>query len=290
VALPPEEVEIEEPVAVEKMPPEEPVALPPEEVEIEEPVAVEKPIPVPPPAPAAPPAPRPPRRKAKPALPPEYVDESSYQEIETFGAVNLNAANVEQMMTLEGMTPGIAESIVSYRKEHGPFKSIFDLQDVPRLGRKTFRKITGMPYSKARHHRSWKLAKLLEMPVSKVTHLPTMAEAIARMPGFSGCVMSDCDGMLLAQSGAGTYAQAMSAIAPKILMQAGGNMDLLNVGSIESISISIKDRMFTLVACQKVCLTAIHAKEKLGKGQLVLIRKIAKELAWLLSHRAYVGR
>ncbi len=48
--------------------------------------------------------------------------------------VNLNQATVEQLDTLPGVGPVIAERIVEYRKTHGSFSHTRDLLDVPGIG------------------------------------------------------------------------------------------------------------------------------------------------------------
>lgn len=44
--------------------------------------------------------------------------------------VNINTASKEELMTLPGIGASKAESILSYRKEHGPFSSVEDLKKV----------------------------------------------------------------------------------------------------------------------------------------------------------------
>jgi competence ComEA-like helix-hairpin-helix protein len=213
-----------------------------------------------------------------------------FEERESFGGVNLNAAGKEELMTLDGVSAALADTIIEYRSEHGPFDSIFDLGSVPRLGRKTFRRITGMPYSDKGIHRRFKLAKLLQMDVNKVSHLPTVAQAVADNTQFAGCLISDSDGMLLAQTGAEDFAQAFSAVLPRIFSQLQESMNVVDVGNVESISMGVDGQMFTSVSIGRICLTAVHEKNKLTKTQLVLISRVAEELSWMLSHRGYVGR
>ena len=45
--------------------------------------------------------------------------------------IHVNIANVEQLLKVEGMTPEIAEAIVTYREETGVFKKPEDLLKVP---------------------------------------------------------------------------------------------------------------------------------------------------------------
>lgn len=50
------------------------------------------------------------------------------------GRVRLNVAGVEELETLPGVGPVLAERILAYREEHGPFTVVEDLLDVPGIG------------------------------------------------------------------------------------------------------------------------------------------------------------
>lgn len=52
--------------------------------------------------------------------------------------VNVNAANAEQLALLPRVGPSVAQRIVDFRKENGPFKSPEDLMLVQGIGEKTF--------------------------------------------------------------------------------------------------------------------------------------------------------
>ncbi len=57
------------------------------------------------------------------------------------GKINLNTATVAQLTTLPGIGPRIAERIITYRKQHGPFKRIEEIMNVRGVGRKVFQRI-----------------------------------------------------------------------------------------------------------------------------------------------------
>ncbi len=57
--------------------------------------------------------------------------------------VDVNTASVPLLTRISGLTKGIAENIVRYRNENGPFNDRASLMDVPRFGTKTFEQAAG---------------------------------------------------------------------------------------------------------------------------------------------------
>jgi competence protein ComEA len=55
--------------------------------------------------------------------------------------VNLNTATAEQLATIPGVGPRMAERIVDYRQKNGGFKKVEDLMNVSGVGEKSFLKM-----------------------------------------------------------------------------------------------------------------------------------------------------
>ncbi|MCK5585266.1 helix-hairpin-helix domain-containing protein [Candidatus Bipolaricaulota bacterium] len=51
--------------------------------------------------------------------------------------VDINSANVDELSTLPGIGPALAQRIIDYRAEHGPFGCIEDLEHVSGIGPQT---------------------------------------------------------------------------------------------------------------------------------------------------------
>ncbi len=55
--------------------------------------------------------------------------------------INLNAASVDLLDTLPGIGQALANAIVNYREENGPFRSVDEVTNVPRIGPAAYEKI-----------------------------------------------------------------------------------------------------------------------------------------------------
>jgi len=57
------------------------------------------------------------------------------------GKININTAGAAELDKLSGVGPALAERIIQYRTEHGPFAKAEDIENVSGIGPKTYEKM-----------------------------------------------------------------------------------------------------------------------------------------------------
>lgn len=75
---------------------------------------------------------------------PERSITRNQESYETKTKININTATKEELETLPGIGPKTAQKIIDYRKEHGPFKSTKDIQNVSGIGPKKYEQIKNL--------------------------------------------------------------------------------------------------------------------------------------------------
>lgn len=71
----------------------------------------------------------------------QAVSSDIVEAVSSFGRININTASVEELDALPGIGAAIAQRIVDYREENGPFQSPADLQEVQGIGGKAYEKL-----------------------------------------------------------------------------------------------------------------------------------------------------
>lgn len=70
--------------------------------------------------------------------PPTSATESNSVNSSPNQKININTANQAELETLPGIGPALAQRIITYRTEHGPFRTPEDLKEVSGIGDKRY--------------------------------------------------------------------------------------------------------------------------------------------------------
>lgn len=79
-----------------------------------------------------------------PAVSLAAVETAEATQTKAAGSLNINAATAEELEALPGIGPALAERIIAWREENGPFTGEEDVLDVQGIGQATYEKIA--PY------------------------------------------------------------------------------------------------------------------------------------------------
>ena len=66
------------------------------------------------------------------------LQEKNFSGTSSGDLVNINTADVEQLSTLKGIGPAMAQRIIDYREQNGKFKNVDELKNVRGIGQKKF--------------------------------------------------------------------------------------------------------------------------------------------------------
>jgi len=213
--------------------------------------------------------------------------EQGYRELP--GNININTATAEELTLLEGIDSSVAKKIVKHRSKSGPFTTIFDLLKVAGLEAPALQQMSGMRVGAGIFNRRRRLASLLRIPAGQVTNLQLVAEAVILKPDFSGCVISEANGLVLAQAGMDESADRIAAVVPRLLRRVRDDMSLIGAGTPRTASITTSEMCFTVASHRAIAVSTIHRHGQINETDLAFVRKLVLELAWLISLRAYAG-
>jgi competence ComEA-like helix-hairpin-helix protein len=218
---------------------------------------------------------------ALPASAAEPADNTTAGDRTNKYLVNLNRCTAEDLTRIAGIGAVLARRIIDYRTAHGSFLSLDDLRQVPGIGRKTFRALTG---PKPRM-----LNRLLGVAHDEELSLQEIVRLTTTLPGVAGCTLAMSDGVLLTgQLPAHLDQNAISVFAPQLFKKVGRYVRELKVGDVRRLTIFTDQQPVSIFQAGEVYLVVIHQADRFSKALLRRCERISKEIARLCQDRAVV--
>jgi competence ComEA-like helix-hairpin-helix protein len=235
---------------------------------------------------------RPPAPPA-PAAPPRVLREGEWNGVELgpdAGAhvVDINHADLQALQSLPGIGPLRAEAILKYRRDHEKFQSIFELAEVPGIGRKLFKHVTGLTMRRRDRHEL--LCNLLGLEKTARPTLAQLAGHLCALAPVTGCVFSNREGMPLATAGlTETEAAPYAAIVPQLFRRARRYLHTLDPQPLHTLVLPLGAKPAVLVEARDFFLILAAPPNAALDPLLQRLGGIVRELDWLQGQRAIVA-
>jgi competence ComEA-like helix-hairpin-helix protein len=195
--------------------------------------------------------------------------------------INLNRCAFEDLQRIDGVGPVLAKRITDYRDAHGAFQSIYELRNVPGIGRKTFRALAGVPLRR--------LNRLLGIEHDHELSLSEIARLISALPGVEGCVLASADGLPLTGQLPESFDQErFSVFAPQLFKKIGRCTRELTLGDVNRLTLFTETHPVSIYKAGAIYLVVVHHPERFSKALLRRCANISEELSRLCRQRAAV--
>lgn len=202
--------------------------------------------------------------------------------------IDINRSDAKTLASLDGISPGLAQDMVNYRNEKGPFSSIFDLSEIPGIGPAVFKKITGVSL-KSRTNRHHLLKSLLELPTENGPFLVKITESISNIMNGRGCVLTNTEGTVLAATeSVQDEAERHAALGADFVSRTSGQIEAFTTDAPHSMMLPGCNPPILLVSDETTVLVILLEDSSIPSANLEKLQKALSEISWVLSPRAAV--
>jgi competence ComEA-like helix-hairpin-helix protein len=223
-------------------------------------------------------------------LPPDAWDGVERGRDASVEAVDVNTADLQKLLEIPDVGETRARRIIEYREKNGPFAGIYDLCDVPGIGRRLFMQITGLnPAPTLRRNRHDVLNEMIGQPAGVRLPLSGMIEGVQKALQATGLVLSNREGIVLAISGMdGDVADRQAAIVPAVFRRMRRYLPRLTDSNFPGICIP-GDKSVLLLMASKDYFMIVQFDAAAGwDARCGTALQMLGELAWLMGPRAVV--
>lgn len=205
--------------------------------------------------------------------------------------VNINHEDVDKLSMLTGVGQHIAQLIVDYRQEHGPYRSLHDLLNIDGVGRHTFRSMTGISHRSGLRESELEINNVLNID-SETVSLPQIARQSLDKLQLQGIFLTSEDGFVLTSASkneeVGKLEDIFAGIAPQLFKRCRRHIAQGRLPDIDMMTSYIGRYAVTFAGSEDVLITCVHKQPHPSTRDLRMLRKVGRELVWYFSVRAII--
>ena len=204
--------------------------------------------------------------------------------------LDINRAPAEKLTMLPGVGEVRAQFLVEYRKANGPFRSIYDLGEVPGVGPVLFRKMTGLSLT-ARGDRHALLRELLDLDACSGSLVQRITAAMTDLLGATGSVITNREGISLASTGTMKETGARyAALGARFFFRTQRHLQRFVEKDSDCLIVPGSRPPLLLLSADDVVLIFALKSSHVSGRRLQTARRAVAEIGWLLGSRAVVTR
>lgn len=261
------------PMAVPPPPAPAPVAAAPVVEETPVPVSVPAPSVVPPPPAPAIPAPV---AVAVPSVSEPAPTPAPAAPKAATRSVDLNTCSVDQLAA-SGCPRLLAEAIVGYRTNQGPFRRLEDLLKVPGITKAAYALLTGKDVTTEDLLGS--VNDVLGFPADQEVGLKDITDRISQWPDVTGCVLGQASGLpLVGKVPAGLEKSAVMAFVPRMLSELNGSFKEFSGRETNELSIPTKGTSYHIFRNDKLYLVIMSRRRQLPRRYTKVARYVLSSI------------
>ena len=206
--------------------------------------------------------------------------------------IDINSSSVSELVLLNGVGEYLAQVIIDHRKEFGPFKDLRDLQNVPGLGKRTYRTITRLSPSADLGTAERNVNRIFGI-TSEYVSLNQISQCALDLLDLDGIFISSVDGLILSKATQDDkivrLADSLSAVAPQLYKRSSKALKQGMLPSADMIAFYFQKKSVSFAGSDQLFIVFIHRSDYPNQKILRQCKKIASELVWFCSYRAVIS-
>ena len=209
--------------------------------------------------------------------------------VTAINGVDINAAGAADLQRLPGIGASRAQDIIAHREANGKFPNIYALANVPGIGEKLFRQITGLTLN-AERSRYVLLNRMLGVPPASAPSLKMILEHLVAGSSAVGCLLSGTDGVPIGcTKGVREEAPRLAAVTTQLYRKTGRRLLFVLQEEVECLALPLGNPPRLLFAGENFFLIVVESSRRMTHREVRRLGNIFKEIRWILSRRAVVN-